>query len=76
MYLKSHNLGNIGGDHRVMQGVFICVFVFVSMYLKGTLWTESHGRANETTAVNAPGIANVADLTLVDNDRVDKNRGQ
>ena len=42
----------------------------------GLNWRRSRGRANETTAVNATGIANVVDLTLVDNDRVDKNRGQ
>ena len=67
----------------VVQGVsiykntHICVFVFVfEKSLSGLNWRRSRGRANETTAVNAPAIANVVDLTLVDNDRVDKNRGQ
>ena len=63
----------------IYKYTYICVFVFVFVFeksLSALNWRRSRGRANETTAVNAPAIANVVDLTLVDKDRVDKNRGQ
>ena len=68
-----------------MEIIQLCkVYLYVYLYLyhvfekshSGLNWRRSRGRANETTAVNAPAIANVVDLALVDKDRVDKNRGQ
>ena len=64
-------------SHSYARRIFICI---CNLYLyhvfgkshSGLNWRRSRGRANETTAVNATAIANVVDLTLVDNDRVDK----